>query len=561
MKAAIYARYSSDLQRDASIEDQVRVCTALAERLGTQVVEVYSDYGVSGSTQLRPGLQQLLAAMREDRFDFVLAEALDRLSRDQEHVAGLFKQMSFAGVKMLTHSEGEISELHVGLKGTMNALFLKDLALKTHRGMEGRVRQGKAAGGKSYGYLIVRTLDAHGEPIRGNRAIDTAEAAIVRRIFTEFAAGRSPMSIARTLNTEKVPGPDGGAWQGTTLRGHHQRGTGILRNRLYIGELVWNRMRFIKDPTTAKRVSRPNPESEWVVEKVPDLRIIDQDLWDRVQHRLQGIRESEQAQAIRSSEFWKHRRPQHLLTGLTYCGSCGGILSNVGRDYLACGAARNKSTCTNTRGIRREVIETLILDALRTRLMAPELVKEFISEFIVETNRFRAEAEAGRVSQQRELSQITRKLTGLYDAIADGLRTPGLKDQLLELEHRKGALEERLGTPVPALPRLHPNLAEVYRTKVQNLHLALGDPATQTEAIEIIRTLIERVVVTPGEGKSFEFELIGDIAAMVAMGADSKKPAPGGAGVLGPFESSVKVVAGARNCLDLLVADLGFASN
>ena len=121
-----------------------------------------------------------------------------------------------------------------------------------------------------------------------------------------------------------------------------------------------------------------------------------------------------------------------------------------------------------------------------------------------------------------------------------------MKDQLLELEHRKGALEERLGTPVPALPRLHPNLAEVYRTKVQNLHLALGDPATQTEAIEIIRTLIERVVVTPGEGKSFEFELIGDIAAMVAMGADSKKPAPGGAGVLGPFASSVKVVAGAR---------------
>ena len=546
MKAAIYARYSSDLQRDASIEDQARVCTALAERLGARAVEVFSDYGVSGSTQLRPGLQQLLAAMREGHFELVLAEALDRLSRDQEHVAGLYKQFSFAGVKMVTHAEGEISELHVGLKGTMNALFLKDLALKTHRGMEGRVRQGKAAGGKAYGYQIVRTLDAHGEPVRGNRAIDTAEAAIVRRIFTEFAAGRSPMAIARTLNTEGVPGPDGGAWQDTTLRGHHQRGTGILRNRLYIGELVWNRMRFIKDPTTGKRVSRPNPESEWVVEQVADLRIVDHDLWDRVHHRLQGIRESDQAQAIRSSEFWKHRRPQHLLTGLTYCGCCGGILSNVGRDYLACGAARNKSTCTNTRGIRREVIETLILDALRTRLMAPELVKEFIAEFIVETNRFRAEAEAGRVSQQRELSQITRKLTGLYDAIADGLRTPGLKEQLLELEHRKGALEERLGTPVPPLPRLHPNLAEVYRTKVQNLHLALGDPATQTEATEIIQTLIERVVVTPVEGKSFEFELIGDIAAMVAMGADSKKPAPGGTGVLGPFASSVKVVAGAR---------------
>ena len=438
--------------------------------------------------------------------------------------------MCFAGVKMVTHSEGEISELHVGLKGTMNALFLKDLALKTHRGMEGRVRQGKAAGGKAYGYQIVRTLDAHGEPVRGDRSIDTAEAAIVRRIFTEFAAGRSPMAIAKALNTEWVPGPDGGAWQGTTLRGHHQRGTGVLRNRLYIGELVWNRMRFIKDPTTAKRVSRPNPESEWVVEQVPDLRIVDQELWDRVNNRLLGIRNSEQAQAIRSSEFWKHRRPQHLLTGLTYCGNCGGILSNVGRDYLACGAARNKSTCTNTRGIRREVIETLILDSLRTKLMAPELVKKFIAEFITETNRFRAEVEAGRVSQQRELSQIIPKLTGLYDAIADGLRTPGLKDQLLELEHRKGALEERLGTPTPAQPRLHPNLAEVYRTKVANLHLAIADPATQTEAVEIIRTLIERVVVTPGEGKGFEIELIGDHRRHGCAGRRQQKTRSGWSG-------------------------------
>ena len=78
MKAAIYARYSSDLQRDASIEDQARVCTALAERLGARAVEVFSDYGVSGSTQLRPGLQQLLAAMREGHFELVLAEVVDR---------------------------------------------------------------------------------------------------------------------------------------------------------------------------------------------------------------------------------------------------------------------------------------------------------------------------------------------------------------------------------------------------------------------------------------------------------------------------------------------------
>jgi hypothetical protein len=106
----------------------------------------------------------------------------------------------------------------------------------------------------------------------------------------------------------------------------------LIRDEPYIGEMVWNRMRFIKDPTTGKRVSRLNPESEWVVEPVPELRIVDQPLWERVQERLTGIRNSDRAQAIRKREFWKERRPKHLLTGKAFCGCCGGALSTVGQD-------------------------------------------------------------------------------------------------------------------------------------------------------------------------------------------------------------------------------------
>jgi DNA invertase Pin-like site-specific DNA recombinase len=100
---------------------------------------------ISGaSVILRPGIQSLLQDARSKQFDVVVAEALDRISRDQADVATLFKHMQFAGVQIVTLAEGEISELHVGLKGTMNALFLKDLAKKTHRGLRGRVEQGKA---------------------------------------------------------------------------------------------------------------------------------------------------------------------------------------------------------------------------------------------------------------------------------------------------------------------------------------------------------------------------------------------------------------------------------
>jgi DNA invertase Pin-like site-specific DNA recombinase len=98
-------------------------------------------------------------------------KALDRVSRDQEDVAGVFKRLRFAGVTIVTLSEGEINELHVGLKGTITALFLKDLAIKTHCGIRGRVEAGKIGGGNAYGHRVVHRLDAHGEPVPGEREI------------------------------------------------------------------------------------------------------------------------------------------------------------------------------------------------------------------------------------------------------------------------------------------------------------------------------------------------------------------------------------------------------
>ena len=143
MRAVIYARFSSENQREASIEDQIRLARAHIEGRGWTFLHAYNDRAISGASALRPGYQRLLADARAGQFDVVVAEALDRLSRDQEDVAALYKRLSFAGIRIVTLAEGEISELHVGLKGTMNALFLKDLAQKTHRGLRGRVEAGQ----------------------------------------------------------------------------------------------------------------------------------------------------------------------------------------------------------------------------------------------------------------------------------------------------------------------------------------------------------------------------------------------------------------------------------
>ena len=211
MKVALYARYSSDNQRDASIADQLRVCRAYAERQGWTTCEEYTDHAVSGATLLRAGFQALMRDALNRQFDVVLAESLDRFSRDQEDTAGLFKRLTFAGVNIVTLAEGDITHLHIGFKGTMNALFLKDLAEKTHRGLRGRVEDGKSAGGLCYGYRVVKTLNT-GTVTTGEREIDPEQTAVVERIFRDFVAGVSPKQIAKNLNREGVTGPFGGAW-------------------------------------------------------------------------------------------------------------------------------------------------------------------------------------------------------------------------------------------------------------------------------------------------------------------------------------------------------------
>jgi site-specific DNA recombinase len=527
MRAAIYARYSSDNQRDASIEDQVRQCRARIDEEEWQRGEVYSDHATSGATTLRPGYQKMLEDARSGRFEVLVAEALDRLSRDQENIAGLFKQLSFAGVRLITLSEGEIGELHVGLKGTMNALFLKDLAQKTRRGLEGRIRHGKAGGGLCFGYDIVHSVDPAGEPVRGERRINQIEASIVRRIFEEFAKGRSPRAIAGALNNEKIPGPAGRTWGPSTIYGNWRRGTGILNNELYIGRLVWNRQQFIKDPNTGRRQARLNPETKWIVESVPQLRIVDDHLWKLVKERQRESRSRVMTEdkGIRSE---RARRPRYLLSGLLRCGACGGGYSKISQSHYGCSTARNKGTCRNLLTLRRDELEAKVLNGLRHRLMRPEMVRLFIEEFHREVNRQASEQDLRHDRTKRDLEKTEREIRRLIEAIKAGVPGDIIKGEMMTLETRRSDLLGQLETAPPPAPRLHPSIAEIYRQKIVNLGKALNDERTRTEAAECIRELIEEIRLVPEKGK-LRIELFGKLAALINLA--NKNPRSGGTGV------------------------------
>ena len=214
MRVAYYARHSSDssdLQNQRSTRDQLAALRQAAAARGWLEISGYFDEGISGSTiGNRPGLQALLRDAELGAFDAVITEALDRISRDQEGTAHIYKRLSYHGVALETLSEGRISELHVGLTATMNQLFLTELGKKTRRGLIARVEAGFSGGGLCYAYRIIE---------KGVFAIAAAPAVVVRRIFRDYANGGSARTIAAALNAEGTPGPRGGEWAACTIAG------------------------------------------------------------------------------------------------------------------------------------------------------------------------------------------------------------------------------------------------------------------------------------------------------------------------------------------------------
>ena len=566
LRVALYARYSSDNQREASIQDQFSICRERALKEGWQIVGTYQDARISGaSVILRPGIQTLVQDAGAGQFDIVLTEALDRISRDQADIATLYKHLKFLSVPIITLAEGEINELHVGLKGTMNALFLKDLAAKTHRGMKGRAEAGKAASGIAYGYRAVRSIGSDGEPVTGERAIDETQAGVVLRIFSEFVAGKTSTAIARDLNADHIPGPNGEPWQHTTIRGHNERGTGILNNELYIGRQIWNRMRYLKDPSTGRRISRMNPRSEWSISEVPHLRIVPQEIWDQASRRKAEISEKSapQREGLRGNfgnGMRQHAKPKWLLSGLLICGCCEGPIILVGADRYGCAKRVNSGTCSNDTTIKRQRIEERVLQALSQRMLSPEVAEEAMRGFTAEVNRRNQERRAQGAAWQTELVKVNKAISTIMQAIEDGFYSPDMKGRMNELQAKKSDLQSRLATDAEVPNDILPSLALIYRAKVEALRASLSDPNERDNAAEAIRALIDHIVVTPCDGPDgLTAAIHGDLADILLWVADrgrqTKTPSASASGVcvasgelgkITSLESAMALVAGAR---------------
>lgn len=512
MKAAIYARYSTDLQSEKSIEDQVALCQSYAGRNGFVVVGIFQDRARSGASVLgRDGLMQVMDAARDRRFDAIIVESLDRLSRDQEDLAGIWKRLSFLGVEIRAVHEGRADAIQIGVRGLVGALYLQDLAHKVRRGLSGVVRTGRYPGGRPYGYRPVP-----GKP--GELEFVPAEAEVVRRIFTEYAEGDTPRTIAARLNREAVLPPRGKWWGPSVLLGSRKRGSGILANELYVGRIVWNKVRMVKDPDTGKRVSRPNPVAEHESVDVPALAIIERELFERVRsRRLDEAHDLEEPMK---------RSARTLLSGILKCGACGsGMVSHdrdkTGKARVRCSLAKQSGSCDHTRLYYREAIEAVVLEGLKRELASPKLIREYVLAYDAERKRLARAESAARGKREQRLGEVKRSLRRIIDAIADGsVPAFSVRERILELEGEKAALEARAPTADTPVA-LHPAALERYLGQIETLSaelkaqgtIAPGSPAA------IFRELVEAVVVHPVPPRTrLDVELRGHLSALIGNG-------------------------------------------
>jgi site-specific DNA recombinase len=525
MRCAIYARFSSDLQRPTSIEDQVRRCTEFAAKQGWTVVEelIRCDEARSAATVAgRDALNALMVAAKTKPkpFDCLLVDDTSRLARYLPDVLSMNDILLYHGVFIYAVAQRldcreKTSRPLLTLHGMMDEQFLVSLGEKVHRGQEGRALKGMHPGGKVFGYRNTPIEDPTRTGKYGRAAVsgvklelDEVEAPIVERVFSMYANGSSLAAIAKILNAEGVQAPQPPrnrqirAWCPSSIRE-------MLRNGRYRGVFVWNRTKKERNPETGRKTSRPRPESDWMRVDVPEWRIISEELWARVEAQIQRAGKRWSATSI-GGQGRRGRGPKHLFSGFLICGVCGSrmtiVSGNGRRGYVkyGCPSHRNRGVCANSVMIRKDRLEDQLLAELSDRLLQPAMVDYALQSFHEQLQRrlqeIRDQADSvanGVLALQGKRQELKAKATNVTEAIAAIGHSPSLLAQLAAIETEIAKLDDRLtemNQPRDIAVSLE-DLREVLHERAAEIGALLrGDVEVARQALA---KYVDRLVLTP----------------------------------------------------------------
>jgi len=507
-RVAIYARYSTDLQHESSIEDQTRRAREAVRRAGGDPTKaiVFPDFAMSGTNMERPGLEALLRAVDEKRVDVVLTEDVSRISRDIGDAADIFKRLRFAGIPLIGLSDGidtsaKQGKLNYTFKAMMAEWYVDEISERTLRGLEGRALAGFATGNVPFGFRTVSVADATGRIVH-QIEIDETEAPIIRRIFIEYRDEGALHRIARGLNRDGVPSPRAGTkhkrygWGASTIRA-------ILYNEKYAGTWRFKERQWVKVPGTNKRRPRARAADEVMTIERPDLRIIDPELWSAVREKLARVKRKYKKEGNEKNASPK--RGTHLLSGILVCDDCGFPLTIYGGDkrFYRCSTHHTKGLCKNDLRVREELLRAAIFDGLRAQLTSPHEMA-YIRKCMAERLRDYSKGLEAEIKERRErLKRTEDRIKGLVAFIADGDKSDYVVSTLRDLEVQAKtdrAAIERIQREAQQPLRL-PSLAEISGA-VLNLNKSLTADPAQARA-RLRRWLKDgeiRVARTPEQG-------------------------------------------------------------
>ncbi len=513
MRAAIYARYSSENQRPESIEDQISSCKKLAQGRGYTLAseQIYIDKATSGARKDRPGLNQLMDGAENGIFDVILVDDLSRLARDNYLMLSLLAELRFRGVRVISVADGldtedEEATMAIQVRGVFNELQLRDLKKKTLRGQIGQKERGFTVGERTFGYKSAPVgnmrMDKKGQlrPDGYKMRINPQEAAIVVRIFQEFAAGNAVTRIVRGLNQDGVPGRLrlSKGWSPSTV-------TRILNNEKYMGKWVWNKTETRRDPRTGRKRKFPKSVEHWIVNEDESLRVVSPHLWEQVQKRFLEIQSSwpkgRPGFAGQRGSRIRHY-PDHLLSGSMVCGLCGATMTQVsGKSggYYVC-LRSSKGACDNRLLVRRTLVERIIVASVREILASSENILYLLKGVEREVARACKGIPEIIMNKESECHIEESRVANFLEFIGEGRGSQALAKALMDSEKRVDELRREL-----ALLKEHREVSFTIPPKAWieervALIQEVLERRTQRSAL-LLRQLLGKILLQPTRGE------------------------------------------------------------
>jgi len=424
VRAVIYARFSSDNQRDESIDAQIRAIREYAKKNDIVVVGEYIDKARSAMTDNRPEFLRMISESKENLFDIVLVHKLDRFARNRQDSIGYRMQLKRHDVSLVSVLEYiDESPESIILESVLEAMaeyYSKNLAREVNKGMRENALKGLHTGG-------LPPLRYDVDPATKKLIINEREAASVRLVYDLFLQGYGYDKIINELNLRGYKTKTGSAFGHNSIHN-------IVRNEKYKGTYIFNRS--VSKDVDGKRNHNKNKDDEEIIRienAVPV--IISTDEFEQVQKKIA---------ARKNTRACNNAKEIYLLSGKIFCGDCGFTMSGnkklSGRNKnllvtYRCVGRKNKHTCLN-KDIRREYIETYVLDILSKYLFDEKLIDRLVTEYhsyLLETN---ADVVAKRDNIKKKINELTKEIGNLINLVA---RTGSemMADRISELEKEK----------------------------------------------------------------------------------------------------------------------------